>query len=221
MRLNEILSVVWKRKLVVVLVLACCVVGAGLYAFSQPKKDYASGATIAFLPDPETKTVTSPESLSSLLSTYAVVAQSEQTPTRVRLAVSKVDGQWRAGGMLIQSVAEADARGSTAEAWTRTQAFFEPGKYLVEGPAQRAIHMNRPIGNAVDEIDLGTPIVPAQQRYAAGVADNLAVSQAQASMAQADDQLVSSLYQHNVAKLSLARALGIAQTNYKDYVGGK
>lgn len=61
----------------------------------------------------------------------------------------------------------------------------------------------------------------AQQRYAAGVADNLAVSQAQASMAQADDQLVSSLYQHNVAKLSLARAMGIAQTNYKDYVGGK
>jgi outer membrane protein TolC len=61
----------------------------------------------------------------------------------------------------------------------------------------------------------------AQQRYAAGVADNLAVSQAQASMAQADDQYVSSLYQHNVAKLALARALGIAQTNYKDYVGGK
>jgi outer membrane protein TolC len=61
----------------------------------------------------------------------------------------------------------------------------------------------------------------AQQRYAAGVADNLAVSQAQASMAQADDQLVSSLYQHNVAKLALARAMGIAQTNYKDYVGGK
>src|SRR5271155_2882553 len=61
----------------------------------------------------------------------------------------------------------------------------------------------------------------AQQRYAAGVADNLAVSQAQSSMAQADDQYVSSLYQHNVAKLSLARALGIAQTNYKDYVGGK
>ena len=61
----------------------------------------------------------------------------------------------------------------------------------------------------------------AQQRYAAGVADNLAVSQAQASAAQANDQYVSSLYQHNVAKLSLARALGIAQSNYKDYVGGK
>ena len=56
-------------------------------------------------------------------------AQSEQTPTRVRLAVGQADGpkgaQWRAGGMLIQSVAEDDARGSTTEAWIRTQAFFE------------------------------------------------------------------------------------------------
>jgi len=52
-------------------------------------------------------------------------AQSEQTPTRVRLAVSQADGLWRAGGMLIQSVAEDDARGSTTEAWIRTQAFFE------------------------------------------------------------------------------------------------
>jgi outer membrane protein TolC len=61
----------------------------------------------------------------------------------------------------------------------------------------------------------------AQQRYAAGVSDNLAVSQAQQSVAQANDQYVSSLYQHNVAKLSLARALGVAQKNYKSYVGGK
>jgi len=52
-------------------------------------------------------------------------AQSEQTPTRVRLAVGQFDGLWRAGGMLIQSVAEDDARGSTTEAWVRTQAFFE------------------------------------------------------------------------------------------------
>lgn len=61
----------------------------------------------------------------------------------------------------------------------------------------------------------------AQMRYSAGVSDNLAVSQAQASMAQADEQYIASLYQHNVAKLALARALGVAQTDYKDYVGGK
>ena len=61
----------------------------------------------------------------------------------------------------------------------------------------------------------------AQQRYAAGVSDNLAVSQAQQSVAQANDQYVSSLYQHNIAKLSLARALGVAEKNYKNYVGGR
>ena len=56
-------------------------------------------------------------------------AQSEQTPTRVRLAVGQADvgqgPQWRAGGMLIQNIAEDDARGPTQEAWMRTQALFE------------------------------------------------------------------------------------------------
>ncbi len=61
----------------------------------------------------------------------------------------------------------------------------------------------------------------AQQQFAAGVSDNLAVSQAQQQVAQADDQYIASLYQHNVAKLSLARALGVASTNLKQYVGGK
>ena len=56
-------------------------------------------------------------------------AQSEQTPTRVRLAVGQADEgdglQWRAGGVLIQYVADDAARGSTEEAWNRTQALFE------------------------------------------------------------------------------------------------
>ncbi len=70
--------------------------------------------------------------------------------------------------------------------------------------------------------DLATEALSeAQQRYAAGVSDNLAVSQAQQQVAQADDQYIASLYQHNIAKLSLARALGVASTNLKQYVGGK
>jgi molecular chaperone Hsp33 len=56
-------------------------------------------------------------------------AQSEQTPTRVRLAVGQADEgggpKWRAGGVLIQFIAPDDARGSTDEAWERTQALFE------------------------------------------------------------------------------------------------
>lgn len=52
-------------------------------------------------------------------------AQSEQTPTRVRLAVGREETGWRAGGFLIQYIAADDARGDTLEAWIRTQAFFE------------------------------------------------------------------------------------------------
>ncbi len=67
----------------------------------------------------------------------------------------------------------------------------------------------------------GEALSEAQQRYKAGVSDNLAVSQAQQSVAQANEQYVAALYQHNMAKLSLARALGVAQSDYKDYLGGK
>ncbi len=61
----------------------------------------------------------------------------------------------------------------------------------------------------------------AQQRFKAGVDSSLSVSQALATDRQAEDQYISALYQHNVAKLSLARALGVASTNYKEYLGGK
>ncbi|HUV70656.1 MAG TPA: TolC family protein [Terracidiphilus sp.] len=66
----------------------------------------------------------------------------------------------------------------------------------------------------------GEELKEAQERYASGVSDNLGVSQAQQSVAQANDQYVTSLYRHNMAKLSLARALG-AGAHYKNYFGGK
>ena len=55
--------------------------------------------------------------------------QSEQIPTRVRLAVGSVvtdDGAaWRAGGALIQLIAGVEARGSTEETWERSRALFQ------------------------------------------------------------------------------------------------
>lgn len=52
-------------------------------------------------------------------------AQSEQLPTRVRLAVSETESGWRAGGAMIQLIAGDLARGDTEEAWSRTQILFE------------------------------------------------------------------------------------------------
>lgn len=54
--------------------------------------------------------------------------QSEQVPTKVRLAVGLVTteagAQWRAGGAMIQIIAGDEARGSTEEVWDRTRALF-------------------------------------------------------------------------------------------------
>jgi molecular chaperone Hsp33 len=65
------------------------------------------------------------ETLALAAETY--FTQSEQTPTRVRLAVGRSGPgrAWRAGGMLIQNIAEDDARGPTEDAWTTAQALFE------------------------------------------------------------------------------------------------
>ncbi len=68
------------------------------------------------------------ETLALCAETY--FAQSEQTPTRVRLAVGQLQTEggyvWRGGGMLIQNIAgDEDARGAAEDSWTRAQALFE------------------------------------------------------------------------------------------------
>lgn len=50
-----------------------------------------------------------------------------------------------------------------------------------------------------------------RQRFDAGVSDNVEVVQAQESVAAADLDYINSVFAHNVAKLSLARAMGRAQ----------
>jgi len=72
-----------------------------------------------------TQGVTPIEGETLALSAEHYFAQSEQLPTRIRLAVSQQDGRWRAGGSMIQLIAPDLARGDTEEAWTRTQALFE------------------------------------------------------------------------------------------------
>lgn len=56
--------------------------------------------------------------------------QSEQTPTRVRLAVAEVTEpggtkRWRSGGAIIQQIAGDDARGETDEPWDNARHLFD------------------------------------------------------------------------------------------------
>jgi outer membrane protein TolC len=58
----------------------------------------------------------------------------------------------------------------------------------------------------------------AQDRFAAGVTDNLEVVQAQESVAAAHENYISSLYAHNLSKVELARAMGFAEEGVKQYL---
>ena len=60
-----------------------------------------------------------------------------------------------------------------------------------------------------------------RDRFTSGVTDNIEVVQAQESLADANDAYIASLYRYNTAKISLARATGLAESNYALYLKGK
>jgi outer membrane protein TolC len=64
-------------------------------------------------------------------------------------------------------------------------------------------------------------LTQARDRFSAGVADNLEVVQAQEAVASANESYISSLYAHNLAKVELARAVGIAEEGVKQYLKSK
>jgi outer membrane protein TolC len=59
-----------------------------------------------------------------------------------------------------------------------------------------------------------------KDRFSSGVTDSVEVVQAEQSLASANDQYITAVYNHNLAKLLLARALGVARANYRHYIGG-
>ncbi|HWW85440.1 MAG TPA: TolC family protein [Vicinamibacterales bacterium] len=75
---------------------------------------------------------------------------------------------------------------------------------------------------ARSNIDLANEtVVQAQDRLAAGVANNLEVVQAQESVAAANQSYIASLYAFNLAKISLAQTLGVAERSAVSYLLGR
>ena len=69
------------------------------------------------------------------------------------------------------------------------------------------------------EIDLAAETLgQARDRFAAGVTNNLEVVQAQEALANANETYISSVYAHNIAKASLARAVGLAEISIKEFL---
>ena len=72
--------------------------------------------------------------------------------------------------------------------------------------AQRNLQVNR------ETLDL------TRQRFDAGVTDNVEVVQAQESLTSADLDSINSVFAHNLAKLSLARAIASAADNLQQFL---
>jgi outer membrane protein TolC len=75
---------------------------------------------------------------------------------------------------------------------------------------------------ARSNIDLAEQtLVQSRDRFKAGVTDTVEVVQSQEAVASAHEQYISSLYNFNFAKISLARALGLAEQGVKEYFKGQ
>ena len=75
---------------------------------------------------------------------------------------------------------------------------------------------------AHQNVDLANDnVARSKERFSAGVTDSVEVVQSEQSLASANDQYITSLHNHNLAKLALARALGVARTNFSQYLGGR
>jgi outer membrane protein TolC len=178
--------------------------------------------------------------LAALVEQAAAAVEQRKAATDERLPVLKANADYGdIGTTLAHSHGTVDATGSVsfpifkefglrgdaeqAQAQLDTaEAQVSDRKAQVDADVRDALldieSAQKQVEVARSSVDLANEALhEAQERYANGVSDNLPVSQAQQSVAQANAQYVASLYRHNVAKLSLARALGASQ-NYRNYV---
>jgi outer membrane protein TolC len=63
-------------------------------------------------------------------------------------------------------------------------------------------------------------LTQARDRFAAGIANNIEVIQAQEAVAQANEQYINAVFGYNLSKAVLGRALGSVEEAIEKYLGG-
>jgi outer membrane protein TolC len=123
------------------------------------------------------------------------------------------------GGSVHGDVLQADARLEQSRERlenlrAQIDADVRTALYNLESSAQQ-------VAVARSNIDLAEEtLVQSTDRFSAGVTDTVEVVQSQEAVASAHEQYISSLYNYNFAKISLARALGYAEESIKAYFKG-
>ncbi len=123
------------------------------------------------------------------------------------------------GGKVHSDVLEADAQLRQARSQLgdlRGRIDYEVRTALLDlSAAAQQVEVAR------SSVDLAEQtLTQSQDRFSAGIADNLEVVQAQETVASAHESYIQSLYAHNLAKVELARAIGDAEEGVKRYLKG-
>jgi outer membrane protein TolC len=123
---------------------------------------------------------------------------------------------WR-GGRAGGDIEEADA------ALQQRRAEVEDQKSQVESDVRNAYLDLQAAASQVQvaqqNLDVtGQTLAQERQRFEAGVSNDVAVTQAQESVASAELDYINSVFAHNVAKLSLARAIGNAPESLRQFL---
>jgi len=124
-----------------------------------------------------------------------------------------------AGNRVHSDVLEADAQLKQA----RSQLGDLRGKidYQVRSALLDLAAAAEQVAVARSSVDLAEQtLTQSQDRFTAGVADNLEVVQAQEALASAHESYIQSLYAHNLSKVELAYAIGDAEEGVKRFLKG-
>jgi outer membrane protein TolC len=123
------------------------------------------------------------------------------------------------GGRLPARIAQADAelrqRRNEAED-LRAELYYDLQNAFLDLKATEAELQAATRSRALADQQL----TQSRDRFAAGVASNIEVVQAQEAVALAGEQYINALYGFNVAKAMLARSLGSAEDAVRKYLGG-
>jgi outer membrane protein TolC len=100
------------------------------------------------------------------------------------------------------------------------KAAFENLRGLVDQDVRQAfIDLNEAadqVAVAKSNVDLAhDTLVQPRDRFAAGVTDTVELVQAEQTAVQADDDYITAVFEHNLAKVSLARAMGNAEQSMR------
>jgi outer membrane protein TolC len=123
------------------------------------------------------------------------------------------------GGRVHGDVLEADARLEQA------RERLESLRAQIDADVRTALlnleSSSEQVAVAQSNIELAEQtLTQARDRFSAGVTDTVEVVQAQEAVASAHETYISSLYSFNYSKISLARALGLAEEGVKEYFKG-